>query len=209
MEQKQLEQTLAVDWSEIHRLLEAAREALERGATPSFEEKRGILKVRAEALAREPERDKSSQGYLEIVEFLLAYERYGVESSYVREVYPLKEFTPLPFTPPFVLGIMNVRGQVLSVIDLKKFYDLPAKGLSDLNKVIIVHDDKMAFGILADAILGVRFVPLEEIQSPLPTLTGIREMYLKGVTRDRVVILDGGKLTSDKGIIVHEEVKGL
>ncbi len=209
MAQKQPEQTPSVDWSEIHRRLEAVLKALEREATPSFEEKRGILKVRAEALARESETEKSSQGYLEVVEFLLAYERYGVESSYVREVYPLKEFTPLPCTPPFVLGVMNVRGQVLSVIDLKRLFDLPEKGLSDLNKVIIVHDDKMEFGILADAILGVRFVPLEEIHPPLPTLTGIREMYLKGVTRDRVVILDGGKLTSDKGIIVHEEVEGL
>lgn len=50
-------------------------------------------------------------------------------SEYVREIYPLKEFTPIPCTPPFVLGIINVRGQILSVIDIKKFFDLPEKGL--------------------------------------------------------------------------------
>ncbi|HZC03678.1 MAG TPA: chemotaxis protein CheW, partial [Gammaproteobacteria bacterium] len=52
---------------------------------------------------------------------------------------------------------------------------LPAKGLTDLNKVIIVHDPSMEFGILADALLGVRSIPIEEIQASLPTLTGIRE----------------------------------
>src|SRR5439155_25417175 len=128
-------------------------------------------------------------------------------SSSVREVYPLKELTPLPCTPPFVLGIINVRGKILSVIDIKKFFDLPEKGLTDLNKVIIVHADEMELGILADALLGVRAIPLEELQPSLPTLTGIRAEYLKGVTKDRLVILDTEKILSDKGIIVHEEVE--
>lgn len=202
-------QTTSIEWSEVHRRLETARAALERGLTPSPEEKKQILRARAKALAREPEGEGAAQEALEIVEFLLAYERYGIESSYVREVYPLKAFTPLPCTPPFVLGIINVRGQILSVIDIKKFFDLPEKGLTDLNKVIILRDEKMEFGILADAILGVRSIPLEEIQPSLPTLTGIREEYLKGVTGERVVILDAEKLLSDKEILVHEEVEGL
>ena len=93
------------------------------------------------------------------------------------------------------------------MIDIKKFFDLPEKGLTDLNKVIILYDDKMEVSILADVILGVRLVPKGEIQPSLPTLTGIREKYLKGVTNGRVVILDGGKLLSDKKIIIHEEVE--
>ncbi len=202
-------QTTSIDWSEVHRRLETARAALERGLTPSPEEKKQILRARAKALAREPEGEGAAQEALEIVEFLLAYERYGIESSYVREVYPLKAFTPLPCTPPFVLGIINVRGQILSVIDIKKVFDLPEKGLTDLNKVIILRGEKMEFGILADAILGVRSIPLEKIQPSLPTLTGIREEYLKGVTGERVVILDAEKLLSDKKILVHEEVEGL
>ena len=141
------------------------------------------------------------------MEFLLAYEKYGIESSYVREVYSLKELTPLPCTPLFVLGIINVRGQILSVIDIKKFFDLPEKGLADLNKVIILHSDSMEFGILADVMLGVRNVLLSELQPSLPTLTGIRQEYLKGITAERVVILDAEKLLSDKQIIIHEEVE--
>jgi purine-binding chemotaxis protein CheW len=133
---------------------------------------------------------------------------YGVESLYVREVYPLKELTPLPCTPPFVLGIINVRGQILSVVDLRQFFDLPAQRLTDLNKVIVLHDGTMAFGILADAILGVRVIPPDGVQPSLPTLTGIRAAYLKGVTGERLVILDAAKLLTDKALIVFEEVEG-
>ena len=189
---------------------------VQHGATISDAEKQKILRQRAKALAQEPLKKESAEEHLEILEFLLAYEKYAVESKYIREVYPLKEFTPLPCTPPFVLGIINVRGQIFSVIELKKFFDLPEKGISNLNKVIIISTDEpvvngiagMEFGVLADAILGVRLIPVHEIQPTLPTLTGIREGYLRGITKDRVVILDGKKLLSDQKIIVNEQVEG-
>jgi purine-binding chemotaxis protein CheW len=196
----------SIDWSAIHRRLETAQAALQQDLTPTPEEQKRILKARACALARTPKGEDITTARIEVVEFLLAYERYGLELLYVREVYPLKELTSLPCTPPFVVGIINVRGRLLSVLDIKNFFDLPAKGLTDLNKVIIVHDPSMEFGILADALLGVRSISIEEIQASLPTLTGIRDEYLMGVTKDRLVILDAGRLLSDKKIIVHEEV---
>ncbi|MCL5267335.1 MAG: chemotaxis protein CheW [Bacteroidetes bacterium] len=205
----------AMDWNEVRRRVEHAQASLLSGLDPTPAEKKRILKARAKALAREPKVEE--QKYIEVVEFLLAYEKYGIVSSYVREVYPLKELTPVPCTPRFVLGIVNARGQILSVIDIKKFFDIPEKGLTDLNKVIIIQSDSLPagtprtsgsgpIGILADVILGVSHVALGELQPSLPTLTGIREEYLMGVSRDRVAILDAGKLLSDRNIIVHEEV---
>jgi purine-binding chemotaxis protein CheW len=199
--------TPVLDWSEIHRRIETAHAGRDQGVTRSVEEKNAILQTRAKALAREPEEKTAVEEYLEVVEFSLAYETYGIQSSYVREVYPLKELTPLPGTPPFVLGVINVRGRILSVIDIKKFFDLPGKGLTDLNKVIILRSDSMEFGILADTILGVRNMSLSDLQPSLPTLTGIREEYLRGVTRERVVVLDARKLLSDRNMIVHENVE--
>jgi purine-binding chemotaxis protein CheW len=64
----------------------------------------------------------------------------------------------------------------------------------------------MYFGILADAITGIREIPLRILQSTLPTLKGIRGEYLKGITEERTIILDAQKLLSDKNIIVNEEV---
>ena len=174
---------------------------------PAPEEKKKILKARAKELARDDRKEKTIEEPIEVIEFLLAHERYGIESCYVREIYPLKELTPVPCTPQFVLGIVNVRGQIVSVIDMKKFFDLPEKGITDLNKVIIIHDETMEFGILADSILGVRTIPIEDIQLPLPTLTGIRVEYLRGVTKEAVVVLDAGKILSAKNLIVHEEIE--
>jgi purine-binding chemotaxis protein CheW len=201
---RQRERPTAIDWQEVHQRLESAQVALESGLSLTSEEKKRILKARAKLLAREAEKEELDQDYLGVVEFLLAYETYAIESAYVREVYPLIEITPLPGTPPFIQGIVNIRGQILSVIDLKKFFELPEKGLFDLNKIIIVRDDNMEFGILADAVLGIRKLAGGEVEAVPPTLTGIRAQYLKGVTRERMVILDAAKILSDKNIIISE-----
>ncbi|MDP4029210.1 MAG: chemotaxis protein CheW [Gallionella sp.] len=195
----------AIDWSEVKQRLETARIATEHIWAPTAGETRRVLEERARVLAREPARAESIDEWIEVVEFTLAHERYAVASEHVREVYPLEELTPLPCTPAFVLGIVNLRGEILSVIDIKKFFDLPEKGLTDLNKVIVLESDEMVFGIVADAISGVRRISRAGIQPSLPTLTGIREDYLQGVTAERVVVLDAGKLLNDEKLIVNEQ----
>lgn len=170
---------------------------------PGPDEKAHILRERARALARAQEGPGGGEDHLTVVEFMLAHERYALELAYIREVYPLKELTPLPGTPDFVMGIVNVRGQILSIIDIGRFFDLPKKGLTNLNQVIILQSDDMEFGVLADEILGTRSIPQSAIQTSLPTLTGIRAAYLKGVTGDRVVILDGAKILSDDKMVVQ------
>ena len=196
-----------VDWEKLHQRLDTAQAVLKTGAAPGIEEKRRILRERARALARRAEEKAPAEKPYEVLEFLLAYERYAIETRYVREVYPLKDLSPVPCTPKFVLGVINVRGQILSVIDIKKFFELPEKGLTDLNKVIIAQSGSMQLGILADVILGVREIADEDIQPSLPTLTGIRAEYLLGVNKDRLVVLDVRKILSDPTILVAEEVK--
>jgi purine-binding chemotaxis protein CheW len=184
-----------IDWSEVHNRIENSRKALAQDAAPSQQESRTILKERA------------AQELLEIIEFGLATERYGLESRFVREVYPLKELTPLPGVPPFVLGIVNIRGQILSIIDLKKFFDLPEKGLGQLNTLIILCNEQMEFGILADDLLGVRSIALETIRAVPPTVSGIGAEYLRGVTPECLIVLDAEKILDDKKIVVHQEAE--
>jgi len=168
------------------------------------EEQARVLKKRARALAGKTAGAEGHGGYMQVVEFLLVRERYALELPHIREVYPLKDLTPLPGTPDFVLGIINVRGEILSIIDMKRFFDLPErKGLTPMNQVIILESDEMAFGILADEILGTRSVPMSAIQKSLPTLTGIRAEYLLGVTGEGIVILDGTRILSDNSLLVQ------
>jgi purine-binding chemotaxis protein CheW len=196
----------AVDWREVHQHLETARAAVERVWAPDAGEIKRVMKARAQALAREPGKAQAADAELEVLEFFLAHEKYAVESRLIREVYPLENLTPLPCTPPFVLGIVNLRGEIVSVLDIKKFFDLPEKGLTDLNKVIVLQSGQMLFGILADTISGVRRIPVAGIQPSLPTLAGIREKYLRGITPDRTILLDAEKLLTDEQIIVQEQV---
>lgn len=179
----------------------------DRGLDPPPAEIKKILRARADTLSREPEMERPAEDLLEIVDFILAYETYAIETAYIREVYPLKNLIPLPCTPSFILGLINVRGQILSLMDIKKFLNLPEKGLSELDKIIILKSDDLELGIQADRILGVRSIPADKIQPPAAIGAGINEKYLKGVTDERVVILDAGRLLSDSEIIINEEVE--
>lgn len=171
------------------------------------DQKKTILRARAMALGHTVTQTAPAAAGLEVIEFVLADEHYGLETSHVREVLPLKEITPLPCTPAFVCGIINVRGQILTVMDLKKFFDLPEEGIADLHHVIIVRAADIEIGILADVVLGVRYIAPEATQRSLPTLTGLRREYLQGVTNQRLVILDAAKILSDQRLVVNEEVE--
>ena len=193
-----------IDWEQIHRRVEAAGRAIACGYLPSQEEVKRTLKKRAAMPACEQESADAES--LEVVEFLLAKEHYGIESLFIHEAFPLKDYTPLPGVPSFVLGLVNVRGRILSVVDITKFFDIPDQSINDRNTIIFIKDEKMEFGLLADAIVGVRKVAVSDMGPPLPTLTGIRRGFLKGITRERLVILDAARLLADKNIVIHQEV---
>jgi len=195
----------AIDWQAIYRRIETAHGELERGTTMTVAEKKEVFRKRAQELAGEAAAENADRGSIEVIQFLLAHERYAIETSYVREVYPLKDITLLPGVPPFVMGIVNVRGRILSVIDLKKFFDLSEKGLGELNKIIILASEQMEFGILADAIVGTGLLHPDDLQPALPTFTGIREEYLLGLAEGGLIVLDAGMILADRSIIVNEE----
>jgi purine-binding chemotaxis protein CheW len=164
---------------------------------------RRILEQRAKSLAERPQEEDFGET-IDVVEFRLAGERYGVESIHIAEITPLSELTPIPMTPSFVLGVVNLRGRIISVLDLKKFFELPEEGLSNLHRLIVLKSEAMEFGILADRVLGAVTIHVRDIQPPLPTLTGIGAEYLRGINVDELIILDGAKLLADTKIIVNE-----
>lgn len=194
-----------IDWDAVHRRVEEARCALQQDTALPSGKAEEIFRQRARELAREAP-EEPFQERIEILEFLLAHEHYALETSWIREVCRLTTLTPIPCTPAFVLGITSIRGRLTSVVDIKTFFELPDQGLTDLNKVIVIRNDTMEFGILADAVHGVRSIPVATLQPPLPTLTGIRQDYLRGVAPRRLIVLNGGVLLSDPRLVVREEI---
>lgn len=167
--------------------------------------KENVLKMRAKALAKPIVQDKT-QADLEAVIFNLSKESYAIEVKYVKEVFPYKEITQLPCAPSYVIGLINVRRKILSVIDLRVFFSIPIEK-SDHKKFLILEDGDLEFAVLTDAVEGVRKIPTSQIISSLPTLSGIRQEFLKGVTKQGIVFLDAQKLLTSEKIIVNETVE--
>ncbi len=164
------------------------------------------LRKRAEILAKEPEQKREVSAVIEIVKFSLADETYGIESAFVWGVYSIKDITPLPGVPSHIPGIINLRGQILPVIELNKFFNLPETGINELNKVIVLGIDSMEFGISADAVQGTQAVELEDIQEAPYTVTGIGQKYLKGITKENIAVLDAEIILNDETLIINEKV---
>ena len=100
----------------------------------------------------------NNEPMLEVVVLTLASERYAIESVYVREVHPVRDLTPLPCTPPFLAGVMNVRGDILAVYDLGILFGLAEPPVESLNQVIVVA---MPCGFSANAGL-MRLFPIQK-----------------------------------------------
>lgn len=164
---------------------------------------RKILEDRAKKIAA-PETGTSETGIIEMLRFQLAYQEYALEMHYVREVILTGEITPVPGTPAFISGICVVRGQIISLVDLRALFSLPEKGLTDLNRVIVITNGHITFGILADKITGLGTIPSYLILMPEHGTLPSWKRYLKGYVNTSLIVLDAGAILADPELIVED-----
>ena len=193
-----------VDWDEINKRLRRMRATASESGQSAVRRKT-VLHARASALAQARDEDEVEGDVLELLEFSLGSERYAIDSSAVNEVYALKEITPVPGTPPFILGVVGVRGRIVSVVDLGRLFDSPPRDTALFTKAIVLKSNTMEFAVLADEVPGLCRTPVADLQASLPTLTGTRKKYLRGVTADRIAVLDAEMLLADDALIVRHE----
>ena len=155
--------------------------------------RRDVLEFRARQLARVPPEPPRAGEVLELVGVVLAGERYGIESQFVREVARLTRFTPVPGTPPFVVGVTNLRGEILALFDLRHLLGL-AVGLTDLSRIVVLGERRREFGLLADSASEILYVPGHSLAQ---TEMAWGRAYVRGVTPDGVIVLSGETLLSD------------
>lgn len=137
-----------------------------------------------------------------IVEFFLSPERYGIEEKYVSEALSLKEITPIPGTPPFVMGVINLRGRIVSIINLKILFNLKERGLTELNKVLILKNEIMEFGIIADSIIGNKLIDTGTLSAPPLTLDHLGLEFISAVDPSGLIFLNAEKILKSKNIVV-------
>lgn len=173
----------------------------------SGQKKQQVLRKRAEALSRLLTEEHMVENSTEMLIFTLANERYAVQTKYIQEVYPLRDYTPLPCAPAFIFGLINLRRKIVTVIDLKVLFELDDRSDSKEKKVVVLELGNQEFALLIDSLLGIQEIPVSQIDQNLPTLTGVRQDYLMGVSADRIAILDGEKLLTSKKLVVDESVE--
>lgn len=166
-------------------------------------DERKVLKERAKKISQKSK--TSNVGTTsEAIQFILSGEKYAIESQYIRETLKLEKFTQLPSAPKFLFGIFNLRGNIISIINLKEFFDLKDEKLSDLNRIVVLQDDDLMFGILVDKVEGIINIEESKLTLELTTHKGIRKEYLKGITSDGVILLDGGRILRDEKLIIEK-----
>jgi purine-binding chemotaxis protein CheW len=154
------------------------------------------LRQRAEQYAAPPPESKIADDALNVLALELGSERYGVDVMLVRGVRSLTKIARVPGLPSFYRGVVNVRGQILTVLDLRSFFDIPANGDSAPEELVIVRSNDMEIGLLANLVNGVMSVPREAV---VPA-DNIR--YALGVTSDKLVLLNIEQMFEDDRLMV-------
>lgn len=157
---------------------------------------RAKLEARARALARVP-RKEADEASIEVLLFSLAAETYAVESRFVREVARFGEFALVPLAPETLIGLTNLRGEVLPVFDLRPLLGVPRNRLTDLARAIVLEREGDAFAVLADEALDVERVPRSALLPPTSLPPGTEQAIVLGVTAQGVIVLDGEALLGD------------
>lgn len=125
------------------------------------------------------------------VAFEVAGETYGVDIACVREIYTWKKATAVPQAPVFVEGVINLRGAVVPVIDLRKRFGLQEVEPTKDTRIVVVEMKNLTIGMVVDAVTEVLRISSEQIEPPPPVVVGIGAEFLVGVAKleERLIIL--------------------
>lgn len=140
--------------------------------------------------------------------FRLADEEYALEILSVREIRGWQRVTRIPHAPPFVLGVLNLRGAVVPVMDLRRRFGLPDAEYTSTTVTIIVAVGQRLFGIVVDAVSDVLDVAAAQLRPPPDFGSAIDTAYIKGLTAqgDRMVmLLDADRLLATEDWSIAQE----
>jgi purine-binding chemotaxis protein CheW len=138
---------------------------------------------------------------IQFVTFILMDEVYGINVMQVQEVLRVSEIAPVPGAPGYVLGIINLRGNVVTVIDTRTRFGLPANEVDDASRIIVIESEKQVVGILVDAVAEVVELMESDIDVAPNVGTEDSSRYIQGVaSRDEglLILVDLNKLLTDE-----------
>jgi len=163
-----------------------------------------VLQERAEVLARPVDSGDTPEPTIEMLVLVLGVERYGIAVHRVREVRPLGTPSVVPGLPDFWAGLINLRGALLPVLDVRRFLSVEASVFADPPQAVVVGGPTVEAALMVDAVQGVERFKASDIG---PSANGTSSVVL-GVTTDLVSVLDIDRLLADEALIVNERGAG-
>lgn len=143
----------------------------------------------------------SGDEVLQWVTFKLQDETYGINVMQVQEVLRYTEIAPVPGSPDYVMGIINLRGNVVTVIDTRTRFGLDGAEVSDNTRVVIIEADKQVIGILVDSVAEVVYLKASEIDTAPNVGNDESAKFIQGVTNrdgELLILVDLNKLLTDE-----------
>lgn len=146
-------------------------------------------------------KDSDDDTVLQWVTFRLANETYGINVMEVQEVLRFSDIAPVPGAPTYVLGIINLRGNVVTVIDTCQRFGLPPIEITENTRVVIIETDHQVIGILVDAVAEVVYLKRSDIDSTPNVGNDDSAKFIQGVTHREgqlLILVDLNKLLGEE-----------
>ena len=145
--------------------------------------------------------ENKDDSIIQWVTFHLENEKYGIKVMQVQEVLRMTEIAPVPGAPHYVLGIINLRGNVVTVIDTRRRFGLPDAEADDETRIVIIEADNNVVGILVDSVAEVVDLRTSEIETAPNVGNDESSKYIQGVSSrddELLILVDVNKLLSDE-----------
>ena len=183
------------------------------GTPPAFERlpedsaERQRMVERLEMLQEDPSRWQPSSDHESVVLFRLGpSESYAIAYDHAVEILPPTAVRPVPCTPAHIAGVVNRRGELLTVLDPRQFFRTAPADSSDEQRILAISDGNLTVGLLVDELLGHEQVDWERLAPAIPSHGVSNIQYVRGIHRGHVTVMDVEALLADPALNVEEQV---
>ncbi len=163
-----------------------------------------ILEERARDLATQVKEDSVVDQGEEVLIFRLGEGTYSISAQHIREVHTTAQITGLPATPPFVVGLVNVRGKILTALDIRPLLEIPQETITDEPFLVIVSINGVDVALLADTVLEVQQAT-NDITPAISAVAGRGISWVRGLDQHFNLLIDLPEMIADPRVIVNDE----
>ena len=210
-----------LDWETTRQRISLAFETFSEDSETSSVMLERIWRQRAEQLAKAPVSEAHDE-QLQLTLVRLRGEIYGLDVQFVTTIRPAQQITFVPRVPDWIVGVVNIRGEILSVVDLHRFFGLPEPEENPQTQekqtyLVVIQTPQMELALRVDEILGVESISASQMQANFDSIQGIPQEYIAGVLKQKnqtqgsgkpllVVVLNLFTIINSEQFIIHDEI---